>query len=342
MQYHIFILLALLFLSFFFSGTETSLFSLSKIRVKHLKIEKVRNSDIIEYLLDRPTELLITILVGNMFANVFASSIAASFSVKTWGEAGVGISIPVMTVIIVVFCEIIPKIIAIRNAKGFALFASPFIYAFFQLVFPIRRFLNRLTEGVLSFFEKIFKKTEHDITKDELASAIKVGYSKGGILDKKEAELMEGILRLSDKKVEDAMVREQDVVFFPVDMPAEEMYIAIKEAELSRIPIYEGERTNIQGILYAKDLLKKRLERPQTADIRGLLRKPFYVTNDMRLNLLLREFRARKTHIALVNDKEERVIGLITLVDLLEEIIGDISDKRALVRRIRKRQMRTL
>ena len=336
MFYHIIVFLILLLLSAFFSGSETSLFSLSKIRIKHLKVNNVKNSDIVESLLNSPTELLITILIGNMFANIFAASIAASFSIKMLGERGVGISIIAMTVIVVIFCEIMPKIIAIKNAKHFSLLAAPFIRTFSQLVFPIRWVLSRLTKGLLSFLEKEFKKTEAHITKDELESAIKVGYSKGGILDKKEAEMMEDVLQLSDKKVKDVMVRNQDIVSFPVTMPVDQMRIAIKKVELSRTPVYEKKRTNILGILYAKDLLKKRLESPQGTDVKKLLREPFYVEKDMRLSLLLREFRARKVHLALVNDEKNKLVGLVTLDDLLEEIIGDIRDKEALVQRIRK------
>lgn len=337
MPYHIIALLILLFLSAFFSGSETSLFSLNKISVRHLKINNVRNSNIVESLLDKPTNLLITILIGNMFSNVFASSIAASFSIKMWGKVGVGVSIATMTVIIVIFCEIMPKIIAIRKAKYFALFVSPFIYVFSKLVFPIRWILSNLTGWMLSFFEKGLKKTESDITKDELASAIKVGYSKGGILNKNEAEMIEDVLQLSDKRVGDVMVCDKDMVSFSATMPIEEICVAIKEAELSRVPVYEKERMNIVGILYAKDLLKKRLESLQCADIKGFLRKPFYVNKDMRLSLLLREFRTKNIHLAIVNDENGKIIGLITLEDLLEEIIGDIHDKGALVQRIRRK-----
>lgn len=334
MIYHIITLLILLFLSAFFSGSETSLFSLSKIRVKRLRVENVKNSDIVESLLNKPTELLITILIGNMFANISASTIAASFSIRMWGEAGVGISIGVMTIIVVIFCEIMPKIIAIKNAKRFSLFVSPFIRIFSQLVFPIRWVLSGLTEGMLSFFGARLKKTETGITKDELESAIKVGYSKEGILDKEEAEMMGDVLQLSDKKVEDVMVQYQNIVSFPVTMSLEEMCIAIKEAELSRIPVYERKRMNILGILYAKDLLKRKLEHPQDAGIKELLRKPFYVMKNMRVSLLLHEFRTRKIHLALVNNEKDRLVGLVTLEDLLEEIIGDIRDKETLAQRI--------
>ena len=337
MVYYLTVLLVLLFLSAFFSGSETSLFSLSKIRVKRMKADKVKNSDIVKSLLEKPTDLLITILIGNMFANIFASSIAASFSIKMWGERGLGISIVVMTAVVVIFCEIMPKIIAIKNAKGFSLFVSPFIRAFSKLVFPVRWILSGLTKGMLSPFENKLKKTESHITKDELESAIKVGYSKVGILDKEEAEMMEDVLQLSDKKVEDVMVHNKGIVSFAASMSVEDMSAAIKEAELSRIPVYGKKRTEILGILYAKDLLKKKLEYFQDTDIKGLLRQPFYVAKDMRLSQLLREFRTRKIHLALVNDGKSKLIGLVTLEDLLEEIIGDIRDKETLVQRIRQR-----
>jgi magnesium and cobalt transporter len=203
------------------------------------------------------------------------------------------------------------------------------------MVFPIRWFLRGFTEKVLSFFKKRLK-TEYDITKDELESAIKVGYSEGGILDKQEAKMIEDVLQLSDKKVRDVMMRHQDIVSFPLTMSIEKMLVAIRDAELSRIPIYAGKRTEILGILYAKDLLKKKIEHPQDTDLRGYLRKPFYVMRDMKLSLLLREFRTRKMHLALINDEKGKLVGLVTLEDLLEEIIGDIRDKETLVKRIIK------
>jgi len=277
-----------------------------------------------------------------MFSNVLAASIAASFSIKMWGEIGVAISIAMMTIVIVIFCEIMPKIIAIRKAKYFALIVSPFIYAFSKSVFPIRWILSNLTGRILSFFEKgPLKKTESDITKEELESAIKVGYSKGGILNKNEAKMIEDVLQLSNKRVKDVMVHDEDMVSFSTTTPIEEMCIAIKEAELSRVPVYEKERTNIVGILYAKDFLKRRLESLKNIDIKGFLRKPFYVNKDIRLSLLLHEFRTKNIHLALVKDENGKLIGLITLEDLLEEIIGDIYDKEALVQQIRKRLSET-
>lgn len=337
MSYHLITLILLLFLSAFFSCSETSLFSLSKISIRRLRLDKTKNSDIIASLLDKPTDLLITILIGNMFANVFSSGIAASLSIRMFGERSVGLSIAVMTAVIVIFCEIMPKIIAIKNARRLSILLSPFILFFSKLVFPVKWLLNIMAENVLSLSGKTAQKTESDITKDELQSAVKVGYSKEGILDKEEAEMIEDVLQLSDKKVKHVMLNEHDMVAFSVNMTVEEMSYAIKEAELSRVPVYEKERTRIIGILYAKDLLKKRLELGQGAEIRELLRKPFYVLKDTRLTLLLYEFRTRKIHLALVNDEMGRLVGLVTLEDLLEEIIGDIRDKEALAQRIKKK-----
>ncbi len=120
-------------------------------------------------------------------------------------------------------------------------------------------------------------------------------------------------------------------------MPVEEMCVAIKEAELSRIPVYGKNRTDIVGILYAKDLLRKKTEDRLGGDIKAFLREPFYAKMDMRLSALLREFRTKNIHFALVKDKSEKPVGLVTLEDLLEEIIGEIGDKEALVQRIRNR-----
>jgi len=331
MYYNLAAILIFLLMSAFFSGSETSVFSLSKVRIKRLRLNNAKNSDTLNSLLQNPTDLLITILIGNMLANIFASSIAASLMMRLLGPSGMGVAIASMTAIVVIFCEIMPKIIAIKNAERISLFIAPFLSAFSRLVFPFRRVLKT---GILDFFVGKVKRPEGTITKDELESAIKVGYSKGGILDKEEAEMMEDVIQMSDKKVEDVMVQGGNIVSFPVDMPVEEMCFAIREAELSRVPVYEGKPKNILGILYAKELLKKKLEPPAGADIRGILRQPFYVTRDMRLSSLLKEFRARRIHLALVNNEKGKLVGLVTLEDLLEEVIGDIRDKEALLQRI--------
>ena len=327
--------LILLFLSAFFSGSETALFSLSKISVKRLKYNNARNSGVVESLLNSPTELLITILIGNMFANVFASSMAASISLELFGEGGLSISIPAMTVLVVVFCEIIPKIVAINNAKSLALTVAPFINIFSKIVLPLKSLLSKLAKMTLLRLSDSAEKAESGITMDELESAIKVSYAKEGIIDKEEAEMIEDVLQLSYKKVSDVMVPGEKMVSFSAEMPLAEMAFAIKEADLSRIPVYSGSKSNIIGILYSKELLRKRLESGVGANIRDLLKEPFYISSGVRLTALLKEFRSRKIHLAIVQDEDGRLAGLVTLEDLLEEIIGDIRDKERLLYRIR-------
>ena len=336
MAYNIIALIALLCLSFFFSCTETSLFSLSKIRIKRLKNDNVKNSRLVESLLNSPTKLIITILIGNVFANVAASSMAASLIVKKWGHASVTISILVMTAVIVVICEILPKIIAIKHSERIALKTAPFINAFSKIIFPLRWGLNRLAEAVLSFMERVFGKSESAITKDELKSAVQIGYSREGILNKKEAQMIKDVLKLSDKKAEDVMTQSENMVLFPITMPLKDARIAMKEAELLRVPIYGKNHQDIVGILYAKDILRQGTENSLSGNIaKDTLREPLYVSKDMPLSKLLHRFREQKTHFALVAGDGDRLIGSVTLDGLLGEIVGKMHDKEALITKIK-------
>jgi putative hemolysin len=338
MGYNIAVLIVLLCLSFFFSCAETSLFSLSKIRIKRLKNDNVKNFKLVEALLNNPTKLIITILTGNMFANVAASSIAASLIVKRWGHASVGISIVLMTAVIVIFCEILPKIIAIRHSESIAPKLSPLLNVFSKAIFPLRWGLNKLAEAVLSIIERIVGKSESAITKDELKSAVHIGYSREGILNKKEAEMIRDVLKLSDKKVEDIMTADRDTVLFPITMPFGDACSAMREAELLRVPVYGKNHQDIVGILYAKDILKKGAENGLNENIAGVvLREPLYVLKDMPLSKLLHRFREHKTHFALVRNSSGRVIGSVTLEDLLGEIVGKIQDKEAVITKIKNK-----
>jgi putative hemolysin len=330
MGYNIAVLIVLLCLSFFFSCAETSLFSLSKIRIKRLKNDNVKNFKLVESLLNN--------LTGNMFANVAASSIAASLIVKRWGHASVGISIVLMTTVIVIFCEILPKIIAIRHSESIAPKLSPLLNVFSKAIFPLRWGLNKLAEAVLSVIERIVGKSESAITKDELKSAVHIGYSREGILNKKEAEMIRDVLKLSDKKVEDIMTADRDTVLFPITMPFGDACSAMREAELLRVPVYGKNHQDIVGILYAKDILKKGAENGLNENIAGVvLREPLYVLKDMPLSKLLHRFREHKTHFALVRDSSGRIIGSVTLEDLLGEIVGKIQDKEAVITKIKNK-----
>lgn len=322
----ILILIVLIMLSAFFSGSETALFSLSKIRVKRLQLENRANSKLVAQLLDKPTMLLISILIGNMLVNILAASSASVLMTTVFGNRAIMASIGLMTFFILVFGEITPKSIAINNSEKISLEVSPFINVFSKLVFPVRKILFFITDFFIKQFSRSFrlKKEKLDLTEEELKEAVGLG-RRAGVFDVDEERMFKRVFEFGDKKAGDIMRPRKEIIAFEVGTPIEKIKSVINKKELARIPVYVKGLNNIIGILYAKDLVIS--SEKGLADIRDILRKPFFVSKDARLEDLLRELRTEKVHMALVRDGA-KLAGLITLEDLLEEIIGEIQDVR--------------
>lgn len=321
-----FILIILLMSSAFFSGSETALFSLSKIRVKRLQIENVKNSKLLAQLLNKPRRLIISILIGNMLVNILASAVASSLALRLFGDKGIGISIGIMTFLILIFGEITPKVIAIRNSEKLSIAVAPYINFFSKAVFPIRRILRFMVDVVMPLISRNIKAQKSIFTEEELRKALELGLHEG-VLNVKEEEMIKSVFRFGDKKVKDVIVPLGRIVAADINTPLPAIRSIIIEKELSRMPIFENKLDNITGILYAKDLIVA--GQKGIFGLREILRKPFYVSEDIKLDELLRQFRTYRIHMALVLDSNGRFTGLITLQDLLEEIIGQIKDIKA-------------
>lgn len=317
------LLAILLFSSAFFSGSETALFSLSKIRVKRLQLENAKNSKPLAQLLNRPRRLIISILIGNMLVNILASTTASSVSLSFFGDRGIGISIVTMTLLILIFGEITPKVIAIRNSEKIALFVTPYIVFFSRIVLPIRKTLRFIVGMITPLISKRIKVKDSHLTQEELGKALELG-RRAGVLNIKEEEMIKGVFKFGDKTAKDVIVPLERIVAVDVATPLRTIISIITKKELSRLPVFDERLNNIVGILYAKDLLLARQK--GVFSLRDILRKPFYVTADIKLDELLRKFRDHRIHMALVHNTKGKLIGLVTLQDLLEEIIGQIRD----------------
>jgi len=323
------ILAVLIALSAFFSGSETALFSLSKIRVKRLQMENKANSKLVAHLLDNPTKLLISILIGNMLVNILASSSASVLATRLLGDRGLGFSVAIMTFFILVFGEITPKSIAISNAESFSLRVVGYVNIFSKAVLPIRKILGFITNFFLKKFSLAFKlkKDQFFLTEEGLEKAINLG-RREGVFDIDEEKMFKGVFKFGDKKAKDVMRPRSRIIAFDAKTPLEKIKEVVSKKEIARIPIYVEKLDNILGILYAKDLLIALRNNP-SIDIKEILRKPLYISKDTKLDELLRELRSKRMHMALVKD-EARLTGLVTLEDLLEEIIGEIKDLKEL------------
>lgn len=318
-----FVLIILLLCSAFFSGSETALFSLSKIRVKRLQIGEVKNSKLLAQLLNKPRRLIISILIGNMLVNILASATASSACLILFGNKGIGISIGIMTFLILTFGEITPKIIAIRNSERISLFVAPYISFVSKSVYPIRRILRFIVDTLMPLFIKGMKAQKAYLTEEELRKAVELG-RREGVLNIREEEMIKSVFRFGDRTAKDVIVPPKRVVAVDISTPLSTIRSIMEKKELSRMPIFENKLDNMLGILYAKDLIVATQKGPFV--LRDILRRPFYVTRDIKLDDLLRKFRTHRIHMALVKNSKGKFVGLVTLQDLLEEIIGQIRD----------------
>lgn len=320
----------LILLSAFFSGSETALFSLSKFSLQKMIEEKRKGAGKVSVLLERPQQLLVTILVGNTLVNVTLASIAALVTTDLshrfgWGETiALILNILVVSFILVVCGEITPKVYAFQHAERFSLLIAPGIRTVSLVLLPITRLLTSFMESLATRFGS--KEPLPFVTEEELKTMVEVVGEKGAVLEEEEKEMIHSIFEFGETSVREVMVPRIDMVCVEVGTDKRKLLELIRQTGYSRIPLYEETVDNIKGIVYAKDLLQV-LGESEEIDLLKLARKPYFVPESKKIDELLREFRQKKVHIAIVVDEYGGTAGLVTLEDLLEEIVGEIQDE---------------
>ena len=323
-------LLLFLILSAFFSGAETALFSLSKLHLKKLqkKEHTVQVNSIIK-LLDDPQKTLITILIGNMFVNIAASSLATYLSIKLFGNIGVGIASGFMIFFILVFGEVIPKSLAVTHAEKISKRVSRAIEVFSILLFPMIKLLKLLINSVYALFGMNRKRKKKEITEEDLITLINVGKDEG-IIEEQEKKMLKNIFEFGDTTVKEIMIPRVDIDFVPHDISLDSIVKIIKKSGHSRMPVYEGTIDNIIGILYVKDILKiykELFQNKASFNVKTIMRKAYFVPENKKIDELLDIFQKDRIQIAIVIDEYSGTDGLVTMEDVLEEIVGDIVDE---------------
>ena len=322
----IFIFILLCF-SAFFSGSETALFSLGSIKLFQLKESNHPKAPLIHELLEKPRRLLISIIVGNECINITASAIVASLCISLFGNQGKWIALVIMTPLILLFGEVIPKTIAVSNSKNFSLWVAKPISIFSKVIFPVRWIIRRVVDRIVLLFGKKKESEESIFFEEEFKELVEVGHQEG-ILEKEEREMIHKILKFGDTVVSSIMTPRSDMFTLPYDSGIDYTIKKVKDNHFSRIPIYKHEKNNIVGILNAKDLLT--LINKQDSDsttIPSIIRQPYLVPKDKKVQEAFREFQERNIHLALVVNENGSVIGLFTMEDLLEELFGEIYDE---------------
>ncbi|MCG6906832.1 MAG: hemolysin family protein [Desulfobacteraceae bacterium] len=314
----ILILVVLLFFSGFFSSAETALFSISRVKARHLGKMAGKTNLLIMRMKEDPHRLLATILIGNNMVNIGASSLATALALDYFQDQAVGIATGGMTFLILVFGEIFPKSIATRNNILISKIVILPIFWLSILFFPLIKFLD--------FIPKLTGKIKRTptVTEEELMTFVEVVEEEGEIKEE-EKELIHNIFEFDDTNAYEIMTPRADM--YVIDADDELRVDEIVKSGFSRIPVIRGDIDHVVGILNIKDLFMRHLTASAPLDVRELMQPPYFVPENKKLDSLLRQFKRRKSHLAIVVDEHGGVAGLITLEDVLEEIVGEISDE---------------
>ena len=321
----IFLLIVLILLSAFFSASETAFSSVNKIRLKNYVDEKRRGSKKALYIAENFDRALSTILVGNNIVNIAAASISTKVATDLFGgNTGLVISTVGMTILILIFGEVLPKSFAKEHAESFSLLVSDVLYMLIQLFTPITALLVMLKQLVSKLFGN--QKTDvPSVTEEELKVMVNLSEEEG-VIDNKEKELVHRSLDFNDILVGEIFTPRIDIVAVEVNQPIEEIRDIFLQERYSRVPVYEGDIDNVIGILSESDFFSQ-LVQGKKVNVRELLRTPLFVVESMRISTLLPELQKSKVHMAIVIDEFGGTSGLITLEDILEQIVGEIWDE---------------
>ena len=320
----IILLIVLLLLSAFFSSAETAYSSVNKIRLKNYVDERRPGAKKAFWISENFDQTLSTILVGNNIVNIAAASISAQLSTQLFGpNLGVFISTFVVTILVLIFGEIMPKSLAKEFAETYSMKISGILHLLIKLLAPVTWVFLKLRKGMSVLTRN--KQSNPSVTEEELKVMVDISEQEG-VIDYNEKELVHRSLEFDDIIVEEIIKPRTDMVALDVDSSIDEIKETFFKERYSRIPVYEDNIDNIIGILSERDFLTA-LIRDELTDIRTILREPLFVVESMKISILLPELQRQKTHMAIVIDEFGGTSGLITLEDILEEIVGEIWDE---------------
>ena len=328
-------IMGLLVLSAFFSGSETALTAASRGKLRAQADRGSKGAERALRMTEDSERLIGSVLLGNNVVNILAASLATALFTRLFGESGVALATLVMTLLVLIFAEVLPKTYAITNAEKTAARVSPVIAVVIFLFSPIVGAVRILVRGVLRLFGV---QTDPDSkilsAREEIAGAITLGHSEGAV-EKEHRDRLLGALDLHERMVEEIMLHRSKIEMINADATPEEILSQALQSPHTRLPVYRGETENIIGVIHAKDLLRAMdgLTRGENAKgienfrITDVAMKPYFVPDTTTLDEQMRQFLRRKTHFALVVDEYGALRGLITLEDILEEIVGEITDE---------------
>lgn len=317
--YQILILALLIMGSAYFSATETAFSALNKIRIKNLANDGDKRAKLTLELSENYDKLLSTILIGNNIVNITATSVATVLFVKYMGDVGATVSTAVMTVLVLIFGEISPKSLAKESPESFAMFSAPILRVMLTILSPLN-FLFMLWKKLLS---KIFKvKEDRGITEEELITIVEEAAQDGGI-DVQEGELIRSAIEFDDIEVVDVLTPRIDIEAVPDTADEKEVKEVFKRSGYSRLPVYEGSTDNIIGVINQKDFYN----RDDSESVKSIIKPVIVTTESTKISKLLKLLQKQKSHMAVVTDEYGGTLGIVTMEDIIEELVGEIWDE---------------
>lgn len=320
------LLVLLLFCSAFFAGSETALMAVSRVRIHQLGKKYPRRSKIVEGILEKPEKLIGTILLGNNLVNVAMSAIATAIAISIWGDAGIVYVTVVLTVVILIFADITPKVYAKYHNDMVSIYTAPALRVIIKIFNPVVVVITFIARKLLLVPGIDITKLKRPlVTEAEVKTLIDIGREEGTITAD-EKDILARVFTLNDKTVGDVMVGKKNMTVINSDNTIDQVLRIIKKTGYSRYPVRRGKTPEIIGFIHAKDLLGKTGSRKLGA-LKRLIRPAYFIPESRKIDSQLRSFRTDKLHQAVVLDEKGDVTGLITLEDILEQMVGSIEDE---------------
>ncbi len=320
----ILIIILLILMSAFFSSAETALTTVNKMKIRSMADDGSKNAKILLKIFENTPKMLSAVLIGNNIVNISASSLMTLLAQSIWGNYAVSISTGILTAVILIFGEITPKTLAAVKAEPLALMYAPIIYGLMWLLTPVIFIINILSSGVLALFHVNPQEKQAVITENDLRTIVDVSHEEG-VIESDEREMIKNVFDFGDACAKDIMIPRIDMCAINIDCTYDELIKIFKENKYTRFPVYSNSIDNIVGIINVKDILLYKSD--EDFHMKNYLRQPYFTYEHKNLSDLMLEMKKASVNITIILDEYGAATGLITLEDLIEEIVGDIRDE---------------
>lgn len=325
-SWQILLLMILVILSAFFSSAETAFTAVNKLKLRHMAEEGDLRAKKTLKLIDNPSKLISTLLIGNNIVNIFASSLATLIALDKFGINATGIATSILTVVVIIFGEITPKSFATQYAEQVSMLYSKPVGILMTLLTPFVIIFYSIASFLIRLFGGDINQAHPLVTEEELKTMVDVG-SEEGVFEEDEKEMLHNIFDFGDLQVKDIMVQRVDITAIDVDSTFDEVLEVVAKEQFSRFPVYQEDIDDIIGILNVKDLLFLRDQERVDFDLKAYIREPYFAYEFKRITDLFKELKKNRTHISVILDEYGGTVGIVTIEDLLEEIVGEIDDE---------------